>query len=133
MKLLLLLHFDSKTQRLLLLADDGFLQALGDLFDRRLLTEFFNFFFISQARQAESPGDLAFHTKGGCHFFFGQHQDLQNQVVALIRAACQSLLPHDDEAGEKDRFKRDAKIEQRKRKWIEMPDARNVQSIDEQP
>jgi len=55
---------------------------------------------------------VAVHAEDGGDLFFGEHEDLEHEVVALVGAAAEAGLADEDEAGGEDRLHGDDGLEE---------------------
>src|SRR5664280_3023305 len=79
------------------------LNALGHLVDGGVLAELLDLFVLGDLWQADASGDLAVHAQDGGDLLFGEQEDLEHQVVALVGAAGHAGLAHPDEGGQQSR------------------------------
>ena len=80
---------------------------MGYVVDGGFLGEFANLGVVGFFVEAHLGGDVAVHAEDGGDLFFGEHEDLEHEVVALIGAAAEAGLADEDEAGGEDRFHSD--------------------------
>ena len=62
--------------------------------------------------EAHFGGDVAVHAEDGGDLFFGEHEDLEHEVVALVGAAAEAGLADEDEAGGEDRLHGDDSLKE---------------------
>ena len=97
------------------------------------MAELLDIFVFGDLLQAHASGDLAVHAEDGGNLLFGEQENLEHQVVALVCAAAHAGLAHEDEAGEQNGFKGEDGAKQRKRGGVEVPDGSDGQRIDCDP
>ena len=103
-----------------LFVGDGFFDGLGDFVDVGFLGELADVGAVGFSVKTHFASHAALHVEGRGHFFFGEQKDLQHQVVALVGAATQAALPHQDKAGNEDRFHRNDGLQQREWYGVEV-------------
>jgi len=97
------------------------------------LPELLDLFVSCDGGEADLGGDLAVHLDDGGELLFGEQEDLEHEVFALLRAAAEARLAHEDEAGEEDAFHGDEGGEEREGEGIEVGDGGDVAGVDEDP
>jgi len=109
------------------------LDSLGDFVDGCFFAELFDVLIAGDGGKADLGGHLAVHADDGGDLLFGEEEDLQHEVVALVGAAGEARLAHEDEAGDQDGFERDAGAEQGEGRWVEARYAWDAEGIGEHP
>ena len=114
-----------------LFVGDGVFDGLGDFVDVGVLGEFADVGVVGFGVKSHFAGHAALHVKGGGHFFFGEQEDLQHEVVTLFGAAGETVLADQDEAGCEDRLHRDDALEQRE--WTRVEVVMVVDAVQRDP
>jgi len=99
---------------------EGFFDVLGYVVDRGFLGELANVGLVGFFAQAHLGGDVAVHAEDGCDLFFGEYEDLEHEVVALVGAAAEAGLADEDEAGGEDRLHGDDGLKKREGFGVEV-------------
>ena len=98
-----------------------------------MLTQLLDLFILRDLPKTHPAGNLPVHSQHRRNLLLCQQQDLQHQMVAFGPTPAHAGLPHQNKAGQQNRFQRDNSAEQRVGSRIEVVDVSNPKRIHRDP